>query len=71
VGGGGKQDILQKISDLAKDNFTTEDIKNNLFLATDSKGNYAWHRAAEGGKLDVLQKIRNLAKDSLTTEDIK
>jgi hypothetical protein len=50
-------DLLKKILDLAKENLTTEEIKNSLLLATDSKGNTAWQLAANRGKLDLLQKI--------------
>jgi len=37
----GNQDVLQKILDFAKENLTAEEIKNMLFLATDSDGNTA------------------------------
>jgi hypothetical protein len=48
--------------DWAKENITTEELKNMLLLATDSKGNTVWHRAAVSGELDVLQKIWDCAK---------
>jgi hypothetical protein len=40
--------VLQNIWDFAKDNLTTEEIKNKLLLATDSDGNTARQRAAKG-----------------------
>jgi hypothetical protein len=68
---GRELDLLQKIWNFAKENLKTQEIKNNLLLATDFKGNTAWHLAAEGGKPDVLKKIRDWANNSLTTEEIK
>jgi ankyrin repeat protein len=67
----GKVEVLKEIWSLAKDNLTTEDIKNKLLLATNSERYTAWHLAALSGKVDVLQEISNLAKEILTGEDIK
>jgi hypothetical protein len=60
--------VLKKIWDRAKDNLTTHEIK--MSLATDNKGNTAWHWAAENGELDLLQVIWNRAKMNLITEVI-
>jgi hypothetical protein len=38
-----------------KDNLTTVEIKNNLLLATNSKGNTAWRLAAYWCKQSILQ----------------
>jgi len=59
----GKQDVLQKIWNFAKESLTEEEVKNNLILATDSDGNTAWHLAALRGNQDVLQQIWEFAKD--------
>jgi endo-1,4-beta-D-glucanase Y len=67
----GNKNTLRKIWDLAEDNLTREEIKNNLLLATNREGYTAWHVAARSGTLDELQKIWDLAKDNLTTEEIK
>jgi hypothetical protein len=37
---------MQKLWEWAKENLTTEEIKNNLLLATDSDGKTAWDVAA-------------------------
>jgi hypothetical protein len=44
---------LNKIWDLAKDNLTTEEIKNKLLFATDSKGNNAWNTAEMNGRKSI------------------
>jgi hypothetical protein len=56
---------------LAKDNLTTEEIRNKLLLATDNYGCTTWHSAAICGKENVLLKVWDLAKENLTTEEIK
>jgi L-fucose isomerase-like protein len=50
-------DLIRKLWDWAKENLPTEEIKYNLLLATESKGNTAWHVAALCGKLDVMQNL--------------
>jgi molybdenum cofactor biosynthesis enzyme len=62
---------LQNILDLAKDNLTTEEIKNTLLLTINNEGNTAWHLAALKGNTVALQNILNLAKEYFTTEEIK
>jgi hypothetical protein len=51
----GEPDQLQRIWELAEDNLTTEEIKNNLLLATDSKGNTTWRWATVFGGPEILQ----------------
>ena len=62
---------MQKIWEWAKERLTTEEIKSEMLLRTDSEGRNAWLIAAHRGKLDVMQYIWELAKESLTTEEIK
>jgi len=62
---------LKNIRKWAKENLTTEEIKNKFLLATDSEGNTVWHWAVEWSKLDLLRVIWELAKENLTTEEIK
>jgi ankyrin repeat protein len=58
----GKLDVMQVLWESAKENLTTEEIKNNLLLATDSHGQTACHVAAHYGELDIMQKLLDLAK---------
>jgi hypothetical protein len=46
---------LQKVWDLAKNNLTTEEIKNKLLLFNNFEGNNAYHLAAHCGKEFLLQ----------------
>jgi hypothetical protein len=64
----GKQDVMQKILDCAKEKLTTEEIRNEMLLRTDNKGRTVWHLAAYGGKGDVMQKIWHCSKWNLTIE---
>ena len=53
----GHLDLILKISVLAKEILTTEEIKiENLFL-TDHEGRTTWHIATYEGNLDLIQKI--------------
>ena len=63
-------EILQKLWECAKENLTTEEIKNKLLLITDEEGMTPWHIAAEEGNSEILQKICEWAKENLTTEEI-
>ena len=56
---------------MAKERLTTEEIKNEMLLRTDSKGRNVWQIAAFCGRVDVLQKIREFSKEILTAEEIK
>jgi len=47
----GKQDVMQKIWEWAKERLTTEEIKNGMLLGTDM------HMAACGGKLENAENI--------------
>jgi ankyrin repeat protein len=67
----GNVDVLQEISDLAKNYLATEEIQNNVLITTNNKGNTAWHFAAMSGNVDVLQEISDLANNHLTTDEIK
>jgi endo-1,4-beta-D-glucanase Y len=67
----GIPELIQKLWDWAKQNQTTEEIKNKLLLGTESKGNTTWHVAARYGKLDVMQKLWEWATENLTLEEIK
>jgi ankyrin repeat protein len=42
----GELDVLQELLEVAKENLTTEKIKNELLLATESNGQTPWHVAA-------------------------
>jgi ankyrin repeat protein len=42
----GKLDILLQVGEWAEEKLTTEEIRNNLLLATGNKGMTAWHWAA-------------------------
>ena len=53
----GKQDVMQKIWEWAKERLTTQEIKNEMLLRTDNEGRNVWHIAAFRGKLYVMQKI--------------
>jgi ankyrin repeat protein len=61
---------MQNLWDWAKRNLTTEEIKSNLLLATDSNGETAWHVAASYNKLDVMQKLWEWAEENVTTEEV-
>jgi len=54
-----------KLWDLAEEKLTTEEINNNLLLATDNSGLTAWHWAACNVKLDILLKIWEWAEEKL------
>jgi hypothetical protein len=47
--------ILQKLSEWAKENKTTDEISNKLLLATDDRGRLFCHMAAKGEELEVFQ----------------
>jgi len=40
--------------ELAKERLTTEKIKNEILLRTDSEGRNVWHIASYWGQLDVM-----------------
>jgi endo-1,4-beta-D-glucanase Y len=67
----GKRDVLQKVWDWAKNYLTTEEIINNLLLATDNNVYTACHLAAKGGEQHAFKKIWELAKENLTKHEIK
>jgi len=67
--GKGIPDVLQNIYDLAKNNLTGDEIKNNLFLATNNEGTTALHSAALRSNQNVLQKIGDFAKKSNSRGD--
>jgi hypothetical protein len=48
-------EMLQKLSEWAKENKTTDEINNKLLLATDDKVRTYCQMVAKGGKLEVLQ----------------
>jgi hypothetical protein len=54
--------LLQEIWDCGKDKLTTDEINNNLLLATDEKGRTVWHVAEEEGFLEALGKVWDCAK---------
>jgi hypothetical protein len=62
---------MKEIWDLAKERLTTEEIKNEMLLRTDSEGRNVWHMAAYRGKLEVLKEIWVLANERLITEEIR
>jgi hypothetical protein len=62
---------LQEQLELAKETLTTEEIKNNLLLATDSDGKRIWQVTVDNGNLDVMQELWELGRENLTTEEIK
>jgi hypothetical protein len=63
---------LQKVWDIAKGNLTTDDIKYNLLLATNSEGNTAWRIAAgEWGGENAFKKIWSFAVNVLTIEELE
>jgi hypothetical protein len=64
----GRLEVLQKIWVLAKENQTTEEIKNNLLLVTNSEVNTTLILAAKMGKQDLLQEIWDWVVENLTTE---
>jgi ankyrin repeat protein len=67
----GNLDVMRELLEIARENLTTEEIKNNLLLATDSNGQTALHVAASCGNVEVMQKLLVLARENLTTEEIK
>ena len=62
-------DLLQEIWELAKENLTTEEIKDNLLLGTDTMGRPAWNVAERWMILDLLQEIWKWVQDKSTTKD--
>jgi ankyrin repeat protein len=62
---------FQKIWDLTKEHLTPKEIINELLLATNEKGNTAWHCAAMWGKVALQQEIWKPATDNPTKEEIK
>jgi ankyrin repeat protein len=58
---------MQKLFELARENLKTEEIKNNLLLATDSYGQTALLVVAYYCNLDVMLKLLKLKKEILTT----
>jgi hypothetical protein len=58
---------MQKLWELAKENLTREEIKNDLLLATDGTGQTDWDVALYYGNLNAVQKLWELDKENLTT----
>ena len=63
--------LLQEAWQWAKENMTTDEIRNKLLLATDSDGENVWHVAAKMGELDLLQEMWEWAKENMTTNETK
>jgi ankyrin repeat protein len=55
-----ESELIPEKLDWAKNNLKTQEIKNTLLLATESRGNTAWHCAA---REDIKTKLL-LATDS-------
>ena len=49
--------LLQELWECGKEKLTTEEINNNLLLATDEKGRTVWHVVAKDGFLEALRKV--------------
>ena len=67
----GRLEILQKLWEWANEKLATEEINNNLLLATDRWGRTVFDVAAKKGRLEILEKLREWANEKLTTEEIK
>jgi hypothetical protein len=61
--------MLQKVWEWANGKLTTEEIKNNLLLATGIWGIAVFHAAAKGGELGVLQRVWEWPNKKITTEE--
>jgi hypothetical protein len=61
--------VIWEIWEMAGENVTTEEIKNEILLRTDKEGRTAWHLAECGGQADVMQEIWEMDKEKLTTEE--
>jgi len=63
--------VLLKQWEWAKRKLTTEEINNEILLATDNDGKTIWHLAAGMENGDLLQELWVWVKEALTTEEIK
>jgi len=52
----GRLDIFQEIWNWAKENLTTEEIKNKLLFATNHEKMTAWHLATRRGIIEIFRK---------------
>jgi hypothetical protein len=62
--------LLQELWVWAKEALTTEEINNEILLATDNDGKTVWHMATGRENGDLLQELWVWAKEALTTEEI-
>jgi uncharacterized protein YuzE len=69
VGYGGLE-MLEKTWQWANEKLTTEEINNNLLLATDNKGRIVFYIAAVFDGLEILHMLWEWANEKLTTEGI-
>jgi ankyrin repeat protein len=66
----GKEEVLMKQWELAKENLTRGEVKE-LLIATDIRSRTVLHLAAYNHKQGVLQGVLKLAKENLTPEEVK
>ena len=71
VVGLGTQEIFQEIWELNKEKVGTEEMYNELLLATDQKRRTVLHVAAAYHERNILQEIMDCAKEKISTEEIK
>jgi hypothetical protein len=64
----GRIEVLNKLSEWAKEVLTQEELKN-MILAHDAFKNADWPIAAEMGQIEVLSKLKELAKEVLTQDE--
>ena len=66
----GALELLQKTWEWASEKLISEELNNNLLLATDDEGRTFFHMAAKCRRIEVLKKVCKWANNKVTTEGI-
>jgi hypothetical protein len=66
----GNAEIVQKIWDCAKQNLTTEELKNRILLATKHLGQSPLHYATRSGNKHLIEKVWQLTEGNPTIQEL-